>query len=115
MADHNVTLIYAPDGSFTAKPRTISVKPGQTIAFKLGAGSSGGKIRITFHDRHFFATGNPDFGQTGVFHDGDGEVRVVSALSSPTTYHCELLDAQGHVLARSSEGAGGDIEPSNKQ
>ena len=108
MADHDVTLKYAPNG-FQATPQSIRVRPGQTISFKLADNSIGGKFRIKFADRQFFATPKAHFAQDGVLHQGDGEVRVANALSGRTTYHCELLDDQGHVIAQSSENQGGDI------
>jgi len=114
MADHNVTLTYTQDGgAVIADPFTITVSPGQTVAFHLAAGTAAGKIRITFPDRKYFATNDPYFQETGVFHDGDGEVRVVSALHDRTTYHCELLNEAGSVIGRSHEGGGGDVLPAS--
>jgi hypothetical protein len=110
MADHNVTLNYGPDG-FHPDLDPIPVKQGQTIAFKLGQAPSGARIRLIFRDRHFFATSHPEFAQSGVFHQGDGDVRIVAALPGPTTYHCELRDANGGLIAQSLENAGGGMIP----
>jgi len=113
MADHNVTLTYGPNGDFMADPQSIQVTTGQSIAFQLGAGSQDGKIRVTFHDKHFFSGMNQHFAQTGVFNDGDGVVTVAQKPPSRTTYHCELVDGQGNVKAHSHENAGGEIMPSS--
>src|SRR5215468_3142847 len=110
MADHNVTLTYGTN-SFTANPFQIRVRPGESIAFQLGPGSLAGKFRITFHDRRFFSGKNADFPQTGVVHQGDGDVSVIAALSGRTTYHCELLDEHGNVKAQSHEKQGGEVVP----
>jgi hypothetical protein len=110
MADHNVTLNYGP-GGFQPDLDPILVKRGQTIAFRLGQAPSGAKMRLTFHDRHFFATSHPEFAQAGVFHQGDGDVRIIAALSGPTQYHCELLNENGNVIAQSTENRGGGIIP----
>lgn len=113
MADHNVTLLYASENNFCANPPTIAVRPGETIGFKLADGSLGGSIRITFHDRRFFSTRNPAFHTDGVFHGGDGDVTVVTALTGPTSYHCELLNNQNQVIGRSHEHVGGECVPAN--
>ncbi len=119
MADHNVKLNYAPTGhpppndvDFKPDVNPIRVRPGQTIAFSLGDGPTNGKIRLTFHNRHFFSTSNPKFAATGQFNDGDGDVHVTAPLApgTRTTYHCELL-VNGVVKAQSHENAGGDVEP----
>jgi len=106
--DHAVTLNYTPDpndpkkSTFTANPRSIHVKRGQTIGFKLGAGPYNGKIRVTFKDS--------DAGRfsTHVFQDGDPHVEVTGDVVK-TTYHCQLL-VNGEVFAESAE-TGGEIEP----
>ena len=108
LPDHPVTLNYTEDpndpkkSTFTASPRRIHVKPGQTIGFKLGAGPNNGKIRVTFK--------NSDAGRfsTHVFQDGDPHVQVIGDVVQ-TTYHCELL-VKGEVVAASDEN-GGEIEP----
>jgi hypothetical protein len=111
MADHDVTLMYTPTG-FQATPQTIHVRPGQTIAFALAPGSLTGTIRIRFADRRFFATPKDQFQQDGIFHGGDGNVRVTARPAGRTTYHCELLNAQGNVIAQSNEvQGGGEILP----
>jgi hypothetical protein len=46
-----------------------------------------------------------------VFHQGDGDVRIVATLPGPTTYHCELRDANGGLIAQSLENAGGGMIP----
>jgi len=78
MADHNVTVNYGP-GGFQPDLDPIRVKQGQTIAFKLGQARAERKLRLTFQDRQFFATSHPQFAQTGVFDQGDGDVRIVAA------------------------------------
>ena|SRR5215471_3916173 len=112
MADHNVKLTYSPSG-FNADPFQVRVKPGHTIAFHLGPGSPNGTFRVTFRDRQFFSGPDGNFALTGVVHQGAGDVKVVAALSGPTTYHCELVDQQGNVIAQSNEnqGGGGEITP----
>ncbi len=111
MADHNVQLMYTTDG-FQATPFTIRVRPGQTIAFQLAPGSLTGTIRIRFHDRRFFSTAKAHFAQDGIFHGGDGEVHIATIPAGRTTYHCELLNAQGQVISRSNEvEGGGEILP----
>jgi hypothetical protein len=115
MADHNVKLNYVPNGhpppndaDFAPDLNPIPVRRGQTISFELGQGPAGGKIRITFPDKHFFATPNPHFATTGQFHQGDGDVHVALALPGSTHYHCELF-VNGVLLASSHEG--GEIVP----
>jgi hypothetical protein len=106
--DHPVTLNYGVDPSdpskttFTANPRKIQVKPGQTIGFKLGAGPSNGKIRVTFKDS--------DTGRflPMVFEDGGPHVEVRAEVE-PTTYSCELL-VNNQPVAQSGD-TGGEIEP----
>jgi hypothetical protein len=71
-----------------------------------------GSIRVTFRDRQFFDTQHAHFANDGIFRQGDGVVHVAHALSTPTTYHCELVDANGNVLAQSHE-TGGDIIPAS--
>jgi hypothetical protein len=110
MADHNVTLNYGP-GGFLPDLNPIPVKQGQTIAFKLGQAPSGAKMRLTFPDRQFFAAAHPKFAQAGVFDQGDGDVRIVAPLTAPTHYHCQLLNANGNVIAQSTENGGGGIVP----
>jgi hypothetical protein len=102
--------MYSPSG-FQATPQTIRVRPGQTIAFSLAPGSQTGQIRIRFADRHFFSTSKAHFKNDGIFHGGEGEVKVATALSGPTTYHCELLDAKNNVIAQSKENQGGGVVP----
>ena len=106
MADHNVSLMYTSTG-FQATPQTIRVRQGQTIAFSLAPGSLTGTIRIRFADQRFFATSKAHFQQDGIFHGGDGDVRITTRPAQRTTYHCELLDAQGNVIAHSNEVQGG--------
>lgn len=110
MADHNVTLNYGP-GGFLPDLDPIPVKRGQTIAFRLGQAPSGARMRLTFHDRQFFATSHPEFAKAGVFHQGDGDVRIVATLPGPTTYHCELRDSNGDLIAQSIENRGGGMIP----
>jgi hypothetical protein len=114
MPNHDVTLTYAP-GNFQATPPSIRVDPGDTISFHLGPNSMAGTIRVTFRDRHFFNTQRAHFATDGVFRQGDGTVRVASPLSGPTSYHCELLDANDNdnVLAQSHEN-GGEILPASE-
>jgi hypothetical protein len=117
MADHKVKLNYVPNGNppphdadFSPDTNPIKVRPGQTIRFQLGIGPPNGKIQITFTDteRHFFSTPNPHFATDGKFHDGDGDVHIVSALTGPTHYQCDLL-VDGVVKA--SSPGGGEIVP----
>jgi hypothetical protein len=121
MADHNVKLNYTKtgqpppnDATFAADPANnpIRVRPGQTIAFKLGEGPQNGKVRVTFAQKQFFSTAKPHFQQTGRVDDGDGDVRVIVALppGSRTTYHCELI-VDGVIKAQSHENAGGEVVP----
>jgi hypothetical protein len=117
MADHNVKLNYTATGNpppndvhFLPDLNPIRVRPGQTINFLLGVGPPNGKFRVTFSNPHFFATADPNFHSTGRVNDGDGEVRVVTALQQKITYHCELL-VDGVVAASSAENAGGDVIP----
>ena len=110
MADHDVSLMYTKTG-FQATPETIKVRPGQTIAFALAPGSMSGTIRIKFADRKFFGASTPHFQEDGVFHGGEGDIRVTARPSARTTYHCELLDEQGKVIAQSKENQGGAILP----
>jgi hypothetical protein len=116
MADHNVKLNYVAtgnpppnDANFIPDHNPILVRPGQTINFQLGIGPPNGKIRLTFAHPQCFSTTNAAFHSTGLFHDGDGDVRVTN-LPHPTTYHCELL-VDGVVQAQSAEKAGGDVLP----
>src|SRR5436305_15036916 len=111
MAKHDVTPMYSSN-TFQATPQSIRVDPGDTINFHLAPTSRVGTIRIRFRDRHFFHTPKPNFAMDGVFHGGDGSVRVASVLTGPTTYHCELLDASGAVIAQSTEN-GGDVLPAS--
>ena len=110
MADHNVTLKYAANG-FEANPPMIKVRPGQTIAFALAPGSLKGKIKVVFEKRQFFATKRENFKDDGTFLDGDGDIKVTTALTGPTSYECELLDAQNNVIAKSPKKGGGDVLP----
>jgi hypothetical protein len=113
MADHDVVLMYGENNSFQASPERIAVRQGETIGFALAPGSLTGTIRITFHDRHFFKTGKPEFHDTGVFHSGDGDVTVAAPLAGRTTYHCELLSDDGRVIGHSHERVGGECVPAN--
>ena len=110
MPNHDVTLMYAPN-NFLATPQTIRVKAGDTIAFHLAPNSMFGTIRVRFHDRQFFATPRAQFANDGVFHQGEGTIRVAQRPAARTTYHCELLDTAGNVIAQSNENQGGDILP----
>lgn len=114
MADHTVRLTYDKDPvtsrpKVTVTPFLIRVRPGDTIRFQR-AGQLQGSMRVTFKDKGFFATSNPQFAATGKFLEGDGDVRV-NAKPTPTTYRCELLDANGNSIAQSEENQGGAIEP----
>ena len=106
MTPHEITLNYVPgpnpndEPEFLPDPNPIAPKRGDTIRFKLGIGPSGGKIRVTFAAPGRFSA--------GTFHHDDPPVRVEQSITSPTTYHCELL-VDGVVKASSKEG--GDIVP----
>lgn len=93
----------------TVTPFVVKVSPGQGIRFQR-AGAMSGKMRVTFKDKDFFDSGNPDFQKSGAFHEGDGDVWVKS-LPGRTTFLCELLDPYGISIAESPEGAGGAVEP----
>lgn len=111
MPNHDVTLMYGSN-TFQATPQSIRVHPGDTITFHLAPNSRFGTIRVRFRDRQFFNTPQAHFAADGIFHQGDGNVRVASALTAPTSYHCELLDANGTVIAQSAE-SGGDVLPAS--
>lgn len=109
-----VTVTYETDPGtnqpvVTVTPSVIKVSPGQAIHFRR-AGGLKGKMRLTFKDKDFFESSNPQFAATGAFHEGDGDVRV-KALPGHTTYLCELLDADGKRIAQSLKDAGGAVEP----
>lgn len=93
-----------------ATPSIVEVTAGQAIRFQRAPGGPAGTMRLTFEDKHFFDTGNPQFAASGVFHEGDGDV-CVKTIPSPTRYKCELLDANGGVIATSPETGGGDVKP----
>lgn len=109
--NHDVTLTYG-SGSFQATPPSIRVHLGDTITFHLAPDSKFGTIRVRFRDRHFFSTPKAHFATDGIFQQGDGNVRVASAVTDRTTYHCELLDASGAVIAESTE-TGGEVLPAS--
>ena len=109
-----VTVTYDTDPTtnqpvVTVKPRVATVRPGQMIRF-VRTGPLHGTMRITFADRAFFDGGNPRFADTGAIHEGDADVHVKS-IPRRTTYVCELLDANGTLIARSPKDAGGAVEP----
>ena len=116
MANHNVTLNYAPAANPKDLPRfapdknPIRVHAGQTIAFHLGIGPPNSKFRLTFADPALFSTSNPSFHTTGQVNDGDGDVTVVAAPVDRTTYQCELL-VDGLVAGKNADSAGGDVIP----
>jgi hypothetical protein len=91
-----------------ATPSVVEVTAGQTIRFRRARDGLEGTMRLTFEDKNFFDTGNPEFAATGV-HEGNGDVRV-NMIPSPTRCNCELLDARGRVIAQSSTG-GVQVEP----
>lgn len=107
MADFDVTLHYLPNPDpngkplFHPDPNPIKVKRNQTISFKKSSTSVPGTIKVTFHNPGLFSPLSTD-GSTVVTVTGDPVV---------TTYHCALLDDQGHPIAESASGAGGDIIP----
>jgi hypothetical protein len=93
----------------TVTPPVIKVSPGQAIRFRRAGGMTG-KMRVTFKDKDFFGSTNPQFAASGAFHEGDGDVSVKS-MPTRTTYLCELLDASGKRIAQSQKDAGGAVEP----
>lgn len=106
-----VTLTKVPQpgqAAVSANPSVIKVKPGQLIRFTRV--STAGTLRITFPDRQFFETGNPEFAEKGMFHEDDGDVRV-KAITRPTELVCEWLDAEGNLKAQSEPSAGIRVEP----
>jgi hypothetical protein len=93
----------------TVTPFVVKVSPGQVIRFQR-AGAMRGKMRVTFKDKDFFDSGNPEFWKSGAFHEGDGDL-LVKSIPERTTFLCELLDQDGNRIAESREGAGGAVEP----
>ena len=108
MAHHEITLNYVPgpnpsdEAQFLPDQNPIAPRQGDTIGFTLGAGPANGRIRVTFSAADRFSAPR--------FNHGDAPVRVEHAITTPTTYHCELL-VNGVVKASSKENAGGDIVP----
>jgi len=79
-----------------------------------------GTMRITFPEKELFSTGNAKFSATGRFFKGDEALGVkrVPGLADKavkkTSFVCELLDPDGHVLVSSTDaGSGGAIEIRN--
>ena len=107
MAHQEITLNYIPglkptdEGDVKPERNPIVAGKGDTIVFKKGTGPADGKVRVTFKEPSRFST--------GTFNDGDQPVTVQN-MTSPTTYHCELL-VNGKPVASSKENAGGDIVP----
>jgi hypothetical protein len=101
MTHHTLTLNYSPEG-FKPDRDPLPVKQGDTISFRLGVAPPNSKFKIRMHNPQLFSTGEVDNQNT--------RVEVLQAAS--TKYHCQLLDAQGHVVSESSETQpGGGIEP----
>lgn len=114
-----VTITYdssAGTPTVIVTPSVIELEPGCgcVIDFKR-AGNMPGMMRVTFVDRRFINTDNAQFADTGVFHEGDGDVRVDSLdTGQGTTFLCELV-VDGQVVARSNDMdgrfGGGAVEP----
>jgi len=113
MADHNVTLKYAPNGDFSADPFSVSVRPGETIAFALDASIPGASFLVTFAEPHLFRGNNPSFHVTGEFRHEDGEITVASLPPGRTSYHCVLKGPDGEKVGESKENRGGEVVPAN--
>jgi hypothetical protein len=111
-----VTLTYDIDPktnnpTVIVRPAVVKVAGGEAIRFRR-LGNLEGKMRITFADRELFHCKGKDFAASGAFHEGDGDVQVkTKPRHGRTTFLCELLAANGDIVARSGEGAGGAIEP----
>jgi hypothetical protein len=110
----NVTVTWNRDAAtgedvVIVSPPVVQVRPGQRIRF-IRAGTVPGRMRLTFKDRTFFGTANPEFEATGAVHEGDGDVSV-KEIPYRTTYECELFDPGGQRIAGSRVDAGGAVEP----
>jgi hypothetical protein len=108
-----VTISYDPKHHIVVvTPLRIEVTPGQTMQFRR-AEIAPGRMRLTFDDQHFFETDNPQFATTGVFHEGDGDVRV-KTMPNRTAFRCELMHEDGKQFAEGMTG-GHTIEPPTQQ
>jgi hypothetical protein len=117
LPDHTVILTYNPPAPgqtqpiFSANPPIVGVLPGQTIQF-MKEGSLPGTIRLQFRHKELFSSPQPGFDADGI-HDGEGVITVRPGVTViPTTYHCQLRDPAGKVVAESHE-TGGAIEPAS--
>jgi hypothetical protein len=117
MADHNVALHYFPTGhsaphgfGFAPNAGRLKVKQDETISFRVAPGTPDGKILVTFQDKQFFSSANPQFSVTGQYRAGDPDVRATALPPQTVTkYDCALLDDAGNPLAKSNSTPG---EPS---
>jgi len=125
MATHLITVKYVVDpvtnkGTVDVNPQLTQANATDTLDFKK-TDSLAGTMRITFREKELFSTKNPKFSASGEFFNGDGPVTVNSVTglagneSRKTSFLCELLDAEGKVLMKSTDpgNAGGAIEISN--
>jgi hypothetical protein len=112
MKTETVTVTVRYDGSTPPKadPAVVGVVPGDAIQFVFERGAVNGKMRVTFPEKQFFGTDNPLFAGSGIFHEGDGLVRV-GELPYRTTYVCQMLDENDVVIASSDDKGGGAVEP----
>jgi hypothetical protein len=95
-----ITLNYTKLG-FQPDPRVAKASEGQTISFIPGEGvPSGGSVRITFKEPHFFSAPQ--------FLSGDPHIQLTRQLPHRTAYKCELL-VQDIVIASGDDG--GNFEP----
>jgi hypothetical protein len=102
-ADIMISLSYRPDGLIIDPPLT-KVEKGQTIAFRLKEGPSGGKVRITFRNKRYFSK--------PVFNEGDAPVLVKRTLAGRTVFDCDLV-LSGKLQRRKDGQKGGELERNN--
>jgi hypothetical protein len=115
MADVPIKLHY--DGQkFSADPDPADVNIGETISFELGEVPPNSTFEVTMKEPKFFFPRDPRGGGVTI-RDSATEVVLLKAAAGikpngTTTYHCKLFDANGNVVAESTETLpGGRVKP----
>jgi hypothetical protein len=107
-----ITVTYTYDDKdgavVTVVPDRVTASSNKSLRFRR-EGTMAGRLRLTFKDKECFHTSNPQFAVDGIVSEDDGDVHVKPTKSRRTThYECEMLDANGAVIA--SSPAGGAVE-----
>ena len=103
MKHHTITVNYSADG-FKADPDPLRVNHTDTVSFQLGAAPPNSKFKITMNEPQLFSAKEVTDSQTSI--------TLIKPIEVKTTYHCQLLDSAGTIVAQTSgHQPGGGMVP----